>query len=76
MIFKKDFICLFLETGEGREEDRERNIYWLPLTHLQLGTWPTTQARALTGHQTGDLLVCRPQLNPLSHTSQGQMNDF
>ena len=24
--FKKDFISLFLERGEGREEERERNI--------------------------------------------------
>ena len=36
-----------------------------------LGTWPATQARALTGNRTGDALVCRPELNPLSHTSQG-----
>ena len=43
----------------------------MPLTHPQLGTWPTTQARALTGNRTGHLLVCRPELNPLSHTSQG-----
>ena len=42
----------------------------MPLTHLQLGTWPTTQACALTGRQTSDLSVCRLALNPLSHTSQ------
>ena len=36
-----------------------------------LGTWPTTQACTLPGNRTGDLLVCRPALNPLSHTSQG-----
>ena len=36
--FKKDFIYLFLERGEGREKERERNInVWLPLTHPQLG---------------------------------------
>ena len=44
---------------------------WLPLVHPQLGTWPATQACALTGNQTGDSLVHRPALNPLSHTSQG-----
>ena len=44
---------------------------WLPLTHPQLGSWPTTQACALSGNQTSDLLVCRLALNPLSHTSQG-----
>ena len=71
ILFKKDFY-LFLERGEGREKDRERNIsVWLPLTCPQLGTWPTTQACALSGNRTGDLLVCRLTLNPLSHTSQG-----
>ena len=50
----------------------ERNIHYLPLTNPLLGTWPTTQACALTGNQTGgDLLVLRLMLNPLSHTSQG-----
>ena len=44
---------------------------WLPLTCTLLGTWPTTQACALTGNQTGNLLVGRPVLNPLSHSSQG-----
>ena len=68
----KDFIYLlfFLERGQGREKERERNI-----TCPQLGTWPTTQACALTGNQTGDHPVCRPALNPLSHTSQGQLID-
>ena len=35
------------------------------------GPGPATQACALTGNQTGDSLVHRPALNPLSHTSQG-----
>ena len=36
-----------------------------------LGTWPATQAYALTGNPTGDPLVRRLVLNPWSHTSQG-----
>ena len=57
----------FLERREGRE----RNInVWLPLMHPLLGTWPTTQAWALTGNQTIDPLVSRPALNLLGHTSQ------
>ena len=48
--FNKDFIYLFLEKGEGREKKRESNISQLPLTRPQLGTWPTTQACALTGN--------------------------
>ena len=50
----------------------ERNICQVPLAHPQLGTWSTTQACALTGNQTSDLLVHRPVLNPLSHTSWGR----
>ena len=62
---------LFLERGEGREKERERNInVWLPLMHPLLGTWSTTESFVLTGNWTGDPLVRRPALNPLSHTSQ------
>ena len=76
-IFFKDFIYLFLERGEGREKDRKRNIsVWWPLTWPQLGTWPATQACALTGNQTDDLLVHRPMFNPLSYNSQGRMCAF
>ena len=58
----------FLEREEGREKEREKNInVWLPPTHPLLAT----QACALTGNQTGDPLVRRPTLSPLSHTSQG-----
>ena len=54
-----NFIYLFLERGEGREKERERNIsVWLPLTWPPLGTWPATQACALTGSQTRDPPVC------------------
>ena len=72
LVFLKDFIYLSLERGEGREKEEEWNInVWLPLVHPVLGTWPATQACALTGIRTSDALVCRPALNPLSHTSQG-----
>ena len=74
LLFFKDFNYLFLERGEGREKERERNInVWLPLTP---GTWPATQACALTGNRTRDPLVRRPALNPLSHTSQGSLFIF
>ena len=49
--FFKDFIYLFLERGEGREKERERNIsVWLPLMYPPLGTWPPTQECALIGN--------------------------
>ena len=64
-------LSIYLSREEGRGE-RERNInVWLPLVRPLLGTWPETQACALTGDWTGDPLVWRPALNPLSHTSQG-----
>ena len=75
--FKIDFIYLFLDGGRGRETSTcERNIYRSPLVRLLPGTWPTTQACALTGNRTSDLLVFRPALNPLSHTSQGMADPF
>ena len=40
------------------------------------GTWPATQACALTGNPTGDPLVCRPALSPLSHTSQDIIHTY
>ena len=68
---------LFLERGEGREKERERNInVWLPLACPVLGTWPATHACALTGNPIGDPLVHRPVLNSLSHISQHFANSF
>ena len=75
-IYFKYFTYLFLERGEGKEKERETNIsVWVPIMCPLLGTWPATQACALTGNLTGGPLVCRLALNPLSHTSQGQ-NSF
>ena len=69
---KKILFILFLDRGEGKEKGRGRNInVWLHLTCPLLGTWPETQACVLTGNQTGDPLVHKLVLNPLSHTSQG-----
>ena len=76
------YICMYIYTHiytfnisdrrEGREKERERNInVWLSLARPLLGTWPSTQACALTGNWTSALLVHRPMLNPLSHISQG-----
>ena len=68
---ERGFIYLFLDGGEEQEKERERSIsVWLPLTHPLLGTWPATQALALTGNRTRDPLVCRPVLNPLSQPGQ------
>ena len=84
IFFLKKIFYLFTFRGRGREEEREgekhhvcqRYINWLPLTHPQLGTWPATQACALTGNQTHDLLVGRLVVSPLSHTSQSSFYFF
>ena len=68
--FLKKFY-LFLERGEGREKERERNInVWLPFTLPRLGTWLAIQTCDLTGNRTSDLSIHRPALNPLNHSSQ------
>ena len=47
LFFREGEVIYFLER-EGKEKERKRNInVWLPLTHPQLGSWPTTQACAL-----------------------------
>ena len=53
--FKKDFIYLFLEREEGRENERERNIDVREKREIELVT----------------PLPCRTMPNQLSHTGQG-----
>ena len=65
------FIYLFIYREREREGERDGYkhqcvvAFYMP----QLGTWPTSQAFALTGNRTSDPLVRRLALNPLSHTS-------
>ena len=57
---------------EGEREGEKHQC--LVASHVPLlGVWPTTQACALTGNWTGDPLVRRPALNPLSHSSQAMI---
>ena len=71
--FKRCFIYLFLERRKGRRKTSMCGIFHMPpLT----GTWPATQACALTGNWTGDPLLHSLVLNPLSHTSQGWSEYF
>ena len=62
-------LYLFLEWGEGKEKERERNI--LPLGCTPLRDRTTTQLCALTGNLMGNLSFCGTMPNPLSHTCQG-----
>ena len=61
-----------LEMGREGEREGEKHRYVVVASGMPLlGIGPSTQACALTGNRTGDPLVHRPALNPLSHTSQG-----
>ena len=72
LFFFKDFICVFIERGKEERKRGKETLMCGFLSHTPaLGTWPTTQACALTGNQTSDPLVSRLALNPLSHSSQG-----
>ena len=56
---------------DGREQEREKNInVQLPLMCPLLGTWPATEACALSGNWTSNPLVHSLVLSLLSHTSQ------
>ena len=73
LIFKRFYSFIFRQRGR-KGERKERNIsVCLPLEHPRLGTWPSNQAYALTGNQTGNSLVLRPALNELSYTSQNSV---
>ena len=77
MIFKNILFTYFQREGKGgRKRGREismceRNTDRLSLAGPQLGIKPATQACALTGNRTSDILFCRTTPNPLNHTSQG-----
>ena len=60
-LFLKILFIYFLERRGEREREKHQRV--LPLMRPPLGTWPATQARALTGNRTGDPLVHRLVLN-------------
>ena len=57
--FKRFYLFIFRERGREREREGEKLNVWLPLAHPLWGTWPETQAYALTGNRTSDPLACR-----------------
>ena len=68
---KEDFIYWFLKREREGEREGEKQQCVVSSSICRLpGVWPTTQACALTWNGTSNLLVHRPALNPLSHTSQ------
>ena len=57
LLFFKDFVYLFFERGEGREEERERNInVWLPLVRPYQGPGPQSRHVPWPGSKPTTLL--------------------
>ena len=69
VILFRFYLFIFSKGGREGECEREKHQCVVASTHPQPGTWRTTQACALTGNRTSNLLVLRPTLNPLSHKS-------
>ena len=83
ILFTYYFFILLLILERGREGERkgekhgcERETSVVCLHTPQLGTKRATSTRALTGNQTGDLLVCRITPSQLSHAGQGDILFF
>ena len=69
-LFKKDFIYLFLERGEGEKKERERNIHvWLPLEYPLLGTQPKSRYVPWQGIEPATLWFIGRNLVCLLYTS-------
>ena len=69
------YLLIFRERRREGEGEKQQCI-WSPLAQPLLGTQPATQAYALTGNQTGNPLICRLVLSPLSHIIQGETGFF
>ena len=61
--FLRFYLFIFREEKAGRQSGRETSMCGCFLCAPQLGTWPATQACALTENWTSDPLVCRLALN-------------
>ena len=68
------FLKILFILERGREGERKRNIsVLLPLTCPPLGTWPATQARALTGNWTCNLwFTVQPSIYWATSSRAGQ----
>ena len=69
-----NFVYLFLEGGRGRGRETSMCERYMVASHTPpTGDLAHNPACTLTGNRTSDSLVCRLVLNPLSHSSQGQL---
>ena len=74
--FKKTYLFIFRERGKEGEREGEKHQRVVASHAPPTADLASNQACALTGYQTGDPLVPRLALNPLSYTSQGSMTHF
>ena len=76
LFFKRFYLFIFRERKREGEREGEKHqcvVVFCATLHWGPGRKPRHhQARALTGNGTGDPLIRRPALNPLSHASQGR----
>ena len=82
LCFKKFYLFVFRVKGrkgerEGEKHHCARDTH--PLSHPELGTWPTTQECVLTGNsgnRTSNIPVHEPVFNPLSPASEDEDRSF
>ena len=70
--FLNEFICLFLETGEGKEREGEKHQCVVASRAPPAGDLTCNPGMCPDWELNCDPLVPRPALNPLSYTSQGR----
>ena len=71
------FKVLFIFRGKGgRKRGRTTSMCGYLSCAPYWGTWPTTQACALTGNQTSNPLLRRPILSPLIYTNLGTLGGY
>ena len=58
-LLKKIFICFWREGKGGKKREKHQCV--VASYEPPLGTWPSTQACALTGNRTGNPLICSPR---------------
>ena len=66
-------IFIFREGKGRRKKGRQTSMCGWVSRSAHWGSGPKTKACALTGNQTGDPLVRRPALNPVSYTTRAKI---
>ena len=76
IFLKRFYLFIFREKGREGETEGEKHQH-VVASHVPLtGDLACNPAYALTGNQTSDTLVFRLELNPLSNTSQGVLDEI